>query len=127
MILTGGTKPILNRKNNVQYLIDRFYGTQTAMAVDLKGTELNQSSISNLLLGKSPFWDYKARCIERCVGIPIGWLDEDEWIKQGWKFVLRYRQMNDDEKALFNETVDFMKACIMEPLNRQPLFFEASY
>jgi|GEM_PF-6087247 len=111
---------IINRKNNVQFLIGRLYGTQTAMAVDLEETELKQSSISNLLLGKSPFYDHKARCIERCVGIPHGWLDEDGWIKTGWKLVLRYRQMNNAEKVFFNETVDFMKACQVEPpLNNQ--------
>ena len=104
------SKIIGNRIQNIEYLITCVYGTQSAMAVELEGTGFTQSYISNLLYSKSPFYDLKARAIERKLGIPQGWLDQDEWVAKGISLVKGYRIMNDNEKLLFNKTVTFIQS-----------------
>ena len=104
------TQLVKNRNENLSYLIFRQYGTQTALAVGLLGSGYTQSSISNLLLLKSPFYDHKARTIEKYLVLPTYWLDKEDWIRSGWDLIETYRNMSKNEKRVFNETVKFIQS-----------------
>ena len=100
---------IKNRKENLSYLVDCLYGTQTALAAGLKGSSYTQSSISNLLLSKSPFYGTKARTIEIYLVIPDGWLDKKGWIRSGWPLINTYRNMNEGDRKFFNQAMSFVE------------------
>jgi hypothetical protein len=98
---------INNRKENLIYLIRCIYGTQKKMAVRLKGSGYTQSSISNLLLSKSPFYGSKARTIEKYLLLPDGWLDKKNWIRSGWSLIETYRNLDEEGRCFFNKTITF--------------------
>ena len=54
--------------------------------------------------------EYEARDIEKVLGIPTGWMDEDGWVKDRWKFIKAYRSFDSSTQALTNELIAFLRA-----------------
>jgi len=53
--------------------------------------------------------EFEARDIEKALGIPTSWMDEDGWVKDGWKFVKAYRSFDSSTQAFTNELIAFLK------------------
>lgn len=96
----------VSRRNALSYLINR-YGTQTELARVLAHKTLTQPILSSIERKKRPLHSYEARDIERIIGIPDGWMDQENWVRDAWKLILEYQILDETEKSVANRMVSF--------------------
>jgi hypothetical protein len=94
------------RRNALIFLINR-YGTQTQLARVLAHETLTQPILSSIERGKRPLHPHEARDIERVIGLPEGWMSNENWVCDGWKLITEYRCLGEQEKSVANRMVSF--------------------
>lgn len=97
-----------SRRENLEYLIDYVYATQTSFASALKHTSITQPTLSDILRKKRQLHEFEARAIEVKLGIPHYWLDKANWVYEGRNLIAKYKKMTVEEKKFFNEAVAFV-------------------
>ena len=95
------------RRNALIFLIDR-YGTQTELARVLAHETLTQPILSSIERRKRPLHPHEARDIERVIGLPEGWMSNENWVRDGWKLITEYRCLGEKEKGVANRMVSFV-------------------
>jgi hypothetical protein len=95
------------RRNALIFLID-LYGTQTELARVLAHETLTQPILSSIARRKRPLYPNEARDIERVIGLPEGWMSNENWVRDGWKLITEYRSLGEEEKGVANRTVSFV-------------------
>ncbi|TNC79500.1 MAG: hypothetical protein C9356_18770 [Oleiphilus sp.] len=101
------------RKENLQYLIDHEYGTQSQLARSLRYEGITQATLSDILRSKRSFHDFEARAFEKYLELPDLWMDKDGWLESGWHFVASFRTLTEEERKLFNELALFIEGKVL--------------
>ena len=94
------------RRNALIFLIG-CYGTQTELARILAHGTLTQPILSSIERRKRPLHPHEARDVERIIGIPDGWMNRENWVRDGWKLITEYRHLGEKEKSVANRMVSF--------------------
>ncbi len=96
------------RRENLEFLIDYKFGSQSSFAGRLGKTSLSQATLSDIIREKRSLHVTEARLIEQKIIIPHGWMDRNGWVKEGYSFIEKYQKMTEEEQKFFNETVEFI-------------------
>jgi hypothetical protein len=95
------------RRDALDFLI-KIHGSQTALAIVLKHSTLTQSILSAIQREKRLLHQLEARDIERIMGIPDGWMDRNNWVREGWQIAKDYQTLGAKEKAIANRLLAFV-------------------
>jgi hypothetical protein len=98
------------RKENLRYLIDYQYGTQSTLARILGYEGVTQTTLSDILRSKRSFHDFEARAFERNLVLPNLWMDRDDWLISGWHLVESFRSLSSKEQKIFSELALFIES-----------------
>jgi len=91
------------RKENLQFLTDTVFGTQQILSLRINHSNLSQPTISDILRGKRSFHDSEVRYTEQKLSIPLGWMDLDSMLANGWAVITEYQKMPKSHKATFDK------------------------
>jgi hypothetical protein len=98
------------RKENLAYLIDYQYGTQSMLAARLKYDGLSQATLSDILRSKRSLRYYEARALEVNLVLPHLWVDKDSWLRSVWHLVEAYRLFDKNQQGVFNNLANFVES-----------------
>ena len=96
-----------NRRENLHWVI-KVLGSQTEVASKLNHEVLTQQILSSIVRGKRPMHEGEARTFEKKIGIPAGWMDKPDWVKDGWNLIKAYRSLDNDNRQFISKISTFI-------------------
>lgn len=96
------------RRGNLKWLINITPGGQSSLAKAL-GHIPTQQRLSDIQLNKKrSMSELEARKIEQFFVIPVGWMDRENWLRDGWELIKKYQKIGEEQRTIVSSLSTFI-------------------